>query len=119
FLPAHWFALPAWRIDMLKLEAHLPLTHSPQPLLTAQWSCFLLLVLVWAYYLTIFEWSRRLREKGSTAFALAILVLSAALTIAYIPKMRVPFWPAVKEFGFFPNRNQTSNVLGLGGVMIY
>jgi O-antigen ligase len=119
FLPARWFTPLDWRIDMLKLEAQLPPTRSLQPWLTLQWSCFLLLALAWAYYLASFRWSRRMRETACITFAIAVLVLSAALTVAYITKLRVPFWPAVKEFGFFPNRNQTSNVLGLGGVMIY
>jgi hypothetical protein len=119
FLAARWFAAPDWRIEMLNLGAQLPSTRSPQPWLTFEWSCFLLLVLAWAYYLASFQWSRRLREKACVIFATAILVLSAALTVAFATKLRVPFWPAAKEFGFFPNRNQTSNVLGLGGIMIY
>ena len=119
FLPARWSTAPDWRIDLLKLKAQLPPTRSPQPWITFQWSCFLLLVLAWAYYLASFRWSRRMRENACVAFAMAILALSAALTVAFVTKLRIPFWPATKEFGFFPNRNQTSNVLGLGGVMIY
>src|ERR1700730_6457136 len=119
FLPARWSTAPDWRIDLLKLKAQLPPTRSPQPWITFQWSCFLLLVLAWAYYLASFRWSRRMRENACVAFAMAILALSAALTVAFVTKLRIPFWPATKEFGFFPNRNQTSNVLGLGAVMIY
>ena len=119
FLPMRWFAPPDWWTDMLKLGVQLPATRSPQPWLTLQWSCFLFLGLTWCYYLLTFSWSRRRREKVCTAFAIAILVLSAALTAAFIMRLRIPFWPKVSEYGFFPNRNQTSNVLGLGGVMIY
>jgi len=119
FLPARWFAAPDWRTDFLKLGAQLPLTRSPQPWLSLEWTCFLLLVLAWAYYLASFRWSRRLRENACLIFAMAILALSAALTVAFVTKLRIPFWPVTTEFGFFPNRNQTSNVLGLGGVMIY
>jgi len=53
------------------------------------------------------------------AYAIGILCLAATLIVSFIAQRRVPFWPDVPEFGFFPNRNQTSNVLGLGGVMIY
>jgi O-antigen ligase len=119
FLPMRWFAAPDWWIDTLKLGVQLPATHSPQPWLTLQWSWFLFLGLTWCYYLLTFSWSRRLREKACGAFAIVILILSAALTAAFIMRLRIPFWPEVSEYGFFPNRNQTSNVLGLGGVMIF
>src|SRR6266404_51171 len=119
FLPANWLPLPQWRSQLLNLGVQLPPTHSPQPWLTLQWTCFLFLVLVWSYYLIGFSWRRRLREKVCVFYALAVLCLSAALIYAFLTKQRVPFWPEVEQFGFFPNRNQTSNVLGLGGVMIY
>ena len=119
FLPAQWFPLPDWRVALSKMGADLPSTRSPQPWLTLQWICFLILALAWAYYLATFHWSRHLRRNACIAIAFAILILSAALTFAFVTKQRIPFWPAVDEFGFFPNRNQTSNVLGLGAVMIY
>lgn len=119
FLPAQWFALPDWKIALLKIGASLPSTRSPQPWLTLQWTFFLVLGLAWSYYLVSFPWSRHLRRNACIAIAFAILVLSGALTFAFVTKQRIPFWPVVDEFGFFPNRNQTSNVLGLGAVMIY
>ena len=119
FLPVTWFSLPDWWLDMLKLGATLPGTRSPQPWLTLQWTCFLLLALTWMYYLAAFEWGRRQRETACVAFGVAILALAAALTASFLINRRIPFWPDAREFGFFPNRNQTSNVLGLGGVMIY
>ena len=119
FLPAKWFALPDWRLALLKMGADVPSTRSPQPWLTLQWICFLILVLAWAYYLAAFHWNRHLRRVACTAIACAILVLSAALVLSFVTNYRIPFWPAVREYGFFPNRNQTGNVLGLGAVMIY
>jgi hypothetical protein len=119
FFPAKWFPIPQWRTDLLQLGAQLPPTRSPQPWLTLQWTSFLFLALVWSYYLAAFSWRRRRREKACVIYAVAVLCLSAALIVAFITKERVPFWPEVEQFGFFPNRNQTSNVLGLGGIMIY
>ena len=78
-----------------------------------------MLGIVWAYYLTSPPWSRQFRELACTAYARGILCLGATLIISFIAQQRVPFWPEAPEFGFFPNRNQTGNVLGLGGVMIY
>lgn len=119
FLPMSWFNPPDWWIDMSRLGAQLPGTRSPQPWLTLQWTGLLLLALVWMYYLATFEWSRRVRDNACVVFGIAILALAAALTLSFILTFRIPFWPDTTELGFFPNRNQTGNVLGLGGVMIY
>jgi tetratricopeptide (TPR) repeat protein len=119
FLPANSFALPEWRNSLLKLGVDLPKTLSAQPWLTLQFICLLWLGLSWAYYLFSYEWKSALREKAWDAFCLGILCLAATLATTFALKTRVPFWPDVPEFGFFPNRNQTSNVLGLGGIMIY
>ena len=119
FLPASLSSFPAWRLDLIKLGADLPFTRSPQPWLTLQWSCLLLLVILWSYYLLVFTWTRRLRENALAGFAIGVLFLGAILVVAHVTKQRVPFWPDVPEFGFFPNRNQTSNVFGLAGIVIY
>ena len=47
------------------------------------------------------------------------VLLAGGLTVAFLLKQRIPFWPEVPEFGFFPNRNHSSNVLALGGILIY
>ena len=119
FLPAYWFSIPQWRTDLLQLGAVLPGTHSPQPWLTLQWTCLLLMGLAWSYYVLGFRWDHRLRQKACVIYAVAILCLSATRIFAWMTKQRIPFWPETERFGFFPNRNQTSNVLGLGGIMIY
>jgi O-antigen ligase len=119
FLPASLFPLPAWRLDLMKLGADLPSTRSPQPWLTLQWCWLLLLGILWSYYLLSFAWTRRLREKALIAFAIGVLLLGAVVIAAHVTKRQVPFWPNVPEFGFFPNRNQTSNVFGLAGIIIY
>ena len=79
----------------------------------------MLLGLAWTYLLLAHEWPRHWREKAWVIYASGILLLASTLIVAFASKQRIPFWPDVQEFGFLPNRNQTSNVLGLGGVMIY
>lgn len=118
-LPAHWFPSPTWRTTLANLGVQAPGTRSPQPWLTLESSCLFWLGLSWTYYLFDFEWSAAVREKAWDGFCLAIIVLAATLAFSFVLNMHVPFWPDVREFGFFPNRNQTSNVLGLGGIMIY
>src|SRR6202043_3637846 len=74
FLPVRWFPPLDWWIELSKLGGSLPKTRSPQPWLTLQWACLLLLALAWGYYLAAFEWTRRLREKTCAGFGIAMLV---------------------------------------------
>lgn len=119
FLPANLFPIPPWRKAIVDLGVHLPGTHSPQPWLSLESGLGLWLGLAWAYYVFSYQWESRARELAWDMFCFGILILAAGLTISFAFRARIPFWPDVPEFGFFPNRNQTSNVLGLGGVMIY
>ena len=118
FLPASWFGSPDFRAKFVNFGVSLPPTLTPQPWLTFESICLLLLGLSWAYYLLAFDWPGEFRSKACGSFCFAILVLAATLIVACVTNSRVPFWP-VQEFGFFPNRNQTGNVLGLAGIMIY
>lgn len=119
FLPAGLFPAAQWRTQLSDLGVQLPGTGSPQPWLTLEAACLLWFGLAWAYYLFAHEWKSALRERVWDFFCLGILGLGATLTACYAIDLHVPFWPDVKEFGFFPNRNQTSNVLGLGGIFMY
>jgi len=119
FLPARFLPAPIWRTALTTIGVALPPTWSPQPWLTLESACLLWLGLTWAYYLFSYEWEGTSREKAWDAYSFGILSLAAILVVAFAFKKTVPFWPEVPEFGFFPNRNQTSNVLGLGGIMIY
>jgi tetratricopeptide (TPR) repeat protein/O-antigen ligase len=117
FLPAWWS--PQWRADLVKLGADLPATISPQPWLTFQGVCLLLLQLSWAYYVLACDWTFPDRRRGWSLFGAAIVALAALLTVCFTLHLRIPFWPHAPEYGFFSNRNHTSNVLALGGILVY
>ena len=119
FLPANWFPQSDWRQAFARFGIPLPGTLTPQPWLTLESSFLLWFGLAWTYYLLAIDWPVGFREKAWDAFCFGILCLAAIVTISYALKMRLPFWPATREFGFFPNRNQTANVLALGGIMMY
>src|SRR5438105_11835149 len=119
FLPSRWFPLFDWRGVLEKLGARLPATVSAQPWLTFQSTLQFLLGLSWGYYLLAAGWSLAARKKAWTFIALLIVGLAAAITVANFLQTRIPFWPHTPEFGFFPNRNHTSNVLGIGGILVY
>ena len=119
FLPSRWFPLFDWRSVLEKLGARLPATVSAQPWLTFQSTLQFLLGLSWGYYLLAADWSLAARKRAWTFIALLIVGLAAAITVANFLQTRIPFWPHTPEFGFFPNRNHTSNVLGIGGILVY
>src|SRR5438874_5600625 len=119
FLPARWFPFPDWRSVLEKLGARLPATVSAQPWLTFQSTLHFLLGLAWSYYLLAADWTLAARKKAWSFIALLIVGLAAAITVANFLQVRIPFWPHTPEFGFFPNRNHTSNVLGIGGILVY
>jgi len=119
FLPARWFAFPDWRAVLEKLGAQIPPTVSAQPWLTWQSTLQFLLGLSWCYYLLATDYNLARRRKAWIFVGLLIIGLSAAVTVANFLQSRVPFWPHTPQFGFFPNRNHTSNVLGIGGILVY
>lgn len=119
FLPASWFAAPEWRMQLGQLGAALLPTRSVQPWLTLESCCLLFAGLGWVFFLFGRKWTPSGREMAVRVFCAGILALAAMLIVARALGEHVPFWPAAPDFGFFPNRNQTSNVLALGGVMIY
>jgi hypothetical protein len=123
FLPARCFVPPGWRQVLTgQFALRLPLTLSAQPWLSAQ-ACLLYFAgLGWAYYLLAHSWTISDRQKAVRFYGLGITALAAVCLAAYLGHFKVPFWPAVGNspinFGFFPNRNQTANVLALGAVMM-
>jgi O-antigen ligase len=119
FLPAAWAGLPPWRTALVGLGAELPATRTPQPWLSFEAIALLFLGLAWTYYVFAKQFSLRTRTRMWAAYCVGILTLAAAMTFCLAFGKRIPFWPDVEHFGFFPNRNQTSNVLALGGIMIY
>jgi hypothetical protein len=119
FLPARWFPLPDWRSILKNLGAHFPPTVSVQPWLTFQSTLQFFLGLSWSYYLMATDWSLIARKKVWNFVALLVVGLAAAIIVANFLQIRIPFWPDTPQFGFFPNRNHTSNVLGIGGILTY
>ena len=123
FLPAQWFSPPVWR-QMLTLtfEVPLPETATPQPWLTAEGAGLFVSALAFALSLVAHPWEHHHERHSATrSYTLGILGLAGLALASAAAKWPVPWWPKPLnsgiEFGFFPNRNQTANVLALGGIM--
>lgn len=119
FVPVGWFAAPAWREQFVtQHEVALAGTLSPQPWVTAEQLALFGAGLLWAAYLCAHAATTKLptlgRAYGAVLMGLVVLALAAE-----VAGFRVGGWePQGATFGFFPNRNQTGNLIGIGAVLM-
>jgi hypothetical protein len=119
FLPAAWASAPPWRRALTDLSLTLPGTRTAQPWLTAQ-SCGLLLVgLVWTAYILSQKWNADTRRLAVQALIGGMAFLAALAVAAFCLGFHVPTWNQEENRGWFPNRNQTADVLAICGVINY
>ena len=119
FLPAAWATLP-WRHHLTAdLNLSLSGTRTPQPWMTAQ-ACGLLFVgSVWAYFVLSQRWHSDTRLQAARILVGSVALLAALATAAFALNFHVPDWNQEENRGWFPNRNQTADVLALCGVVNY
>ena len=123
FIPAAWVGVPAWRQTLVqKYGVMMPGTLSAQPWLSVEGCALFLCGLAWAYFILTQNWTISSRQKAVRIYGLGVTALGALSLAAYLFHFTVPFWPPVGNspinFGFFPNRNQTANVLALAAIMM-
>jgi hypothetical protein len=120
FLPAGLFPTPAWKQPFDGNEQVVfPPTRSPQPWLTAQACALLFAGIVWAAYALSQAWDRVSRLRAAQALIAGVGILAAAMTAAFCLGFHVPYWTQAENRGWFPNRNQTADVLGACSVVNY
>jgi O-antigen ligase/tetratricopeptide (TPR) repeat protein len=119
FLPAIWFFQAPWRAALVNdFGIELPSTLTPQPWITA--SCLISFVAGLSWLYAVCTQDLELREARSqlrlfTGGMVLLAVLSIALHVAHTA---LPFWHNERNFGPFPNRNQTGDLFGLTAIMI-
>jgi hypothetical protein len=119
FLPAKLFLQPAWRAALIDdFGINLPGTLSPQPWISL--GCFLsfLAGLSWLYYVSTLELDLRDVRTQMRTFAFGIAALTALCIVLHAGHTALPFWHNERNFGPFPNRNQTANLFGLTAVIV-
>jgi tetratricopeptide (TPR) repeat protein len=126
FLPEAGSSSTPWREYLVRecglpraIDSAGPWLRTPQPWLTAQGCGLLLLGAVWGLYLIAQPWERedRVRAAEFLVFGIAFLALTAVL--AFTLHFHVPGWNQEQNRGWFPNRNQTADVLALVGIVDY
>src|SRR5437764_2565655 len=119
FLPQTWFFTPDWRTALTNdFGIALPATITPQPWLTA--GCFASLVagLCWLYRVSAQELELRVARFQLRLFAAGIVVIAVFSILFYLTQHSIPFWKNPRNFGPFPNRNQTADLFGVTSVLI-
>jgi O-antigen ligase len=120
FLPAAWSSSPAWRQRLVDdLQMTLAPTRTPQPWLTLQACCLLFIGLVWAYYLLSQKWDSEKRLEAMRILVVGVAILAGLAVAAFAFGFHVPNWDQQQNRGWFPNRNQTADVLAVCGVVNY
>ena len=122
FLPVRWLGVPAWRRTLESgFPVELPQTVSPQPWLTCHAALLLFAGLVFAFCVLAQPWRSENRRTAIRLYVAGVTIVAAVAIVSALSGHRVPFWPVVlnsaQKFGFFPNRNQTGNVLALAAIL--
>lgn len=105
---------PDWWNQARALGIALPASWSPQPWRTAE------TLLWWVLPVALFCWvnaagTQRDRIWALRVFAMGAVVLAAAVWVGNVLGWRNPLIPDPECFSLFPNRNQTSLLLAMGG----
>ena len=138
FLPAAWFEIPEWRrVFVRDLGLKLGPCVTPQPLLTLEGLALLAAGLCWACYTAAesIGCGRRVahafkppESHGSPVeetvrqqlaiFGAGVAVFAGLSLFFHFTGIPWPFPNAHYQFGPFPNRNQTGDLLAVGAVLL-
>ena len=119
FLPAHWFLASDWRAALTNdFGVQLAPTLSPQPWLTLD--CLLTLVagVAWIYYVVTLDADLRDIRLAARVFAGGMMTLAALSICLHLTHRALPFWHNVRDFGPYPNRNQTGDLFGISTLVV-
>lgn len=119
FLPASCFFQPDWRATYLNdFGISLPATLTPQPWITLTCLCSFVAGLSWLYVVCAQQLELREARLQLRLFTAGMVLLAAICILFWLAKTAPPFWHNERNFGPFPNRNQTGNLFGLTAIMI-
>src|SRR6266436_9648742 len=119
FLPASWFFQPTWRAALVNdFGIQLPSTLTPQPWITLGYLVSFAAGLSWLYVVSTQDLELREVRFQLRLFTGGIALLAAICIALYWAHTTLPFWQDERNFGPFPNRNQTGDLFGLTAIMI-
>jgi hypothetical protein len=119
FLPARWFFQPEWRAAFVNdFGIQLPSTLTPQPWITLSYLVSFAAGLSWLYVVSTQDLELREARFQLRLFTSGIALLAAICIALYLAHTTLPFWQNERNFGPFPNRNQTGDLFGLTAITI-
>src|SRR5947209_5281486 len=119
FLPANWFFQPQWRATYITdFGITLPATVSPQPWITLTCLFSLLAGISWFYVVCAQQLELREARVQLRLFTAGLVALATICILFWLAKSAPPFWHNERNFGPFPNRNQTANLFGLAAIIV-
>lgn len=119
FLPARWFFQPDWRAALVHdFGIAIPSTLSPQPWVSLGYLLSFVGALSWLYYVCTRQLETREVRREIRLFGLGIASLAGLCLFLYLRHTTLPIWHNERNFGPFPNRNQTADLLGISAVVI-
>ena len=121
FLPRYWFGQdPLWLQEAVDSYGFSFVnTVSVQPRLSLEAWFFVLLGVSWVYGCLGDGWSYEQRRGMLWGLAIVVSILAVGIIIGNTLNLKYPFAQAAQNFTYFPNRNQTSNILCLGGLISF
>ncbi len=120
FLPVPASLRDSWWIEAAQdLGIRLPATASFQPWLSAEALAPFLGGVAWLYAAISWKTGHEMRANLLWAFAFSVTVLAIGLIAGTLLHIQYPFATEVQSFSYFPNRNQTSNLLAMGGIVSF
>jgi tetratricopeptide (TPR) repeat protein len=119
FLPARWFFQPEWRGAFVNnFGIQLPSTLSPQPWITLSCLVSFAAGLSWLYVVSTQNLELREARFQLRLFTGGIAFLAAICVALYFTHITPLFWHNERNFGPFPNRNQTGDLFGFTAIVI-
>ncbi len=120
FVPDHWLGVPSWK-KLLTDEWGIAATpfRTLQPWLTLQSCGLFFLGLAWAFSALSWRWRKPDRLALTRWLVIGVGLLAALTVFDFTTGWRFPGWEHAENRGWFPNRNQTADVLALAGIVNY
>ena len=119
FLPARWFFQPEWHAAFVNtFGIQLPSTLTPQPWITLSYLASFAAGLTWLYVVSTQDLELREARFQLRLFTSGTALLATTCIAFYLAHTTLPFWHNERNFGPFPNRNQTGDLFGLTAIMI-
>ncbi len=120
FIPQFYWPMAEWRLDAVEaFGIELPAVLSVQPWMSFE--AWLMAMAGFAWLYAALQWPVNGSGRRWLFFGLSILIAVIAGIVVWgnLVGARYPGAEEATAFSFFPNRNQTANLLALGGVATF